>query len=130
MSSNLLCMIPFFFFFLFALLLNGPHDYSPLNPRLFTSEDLWKQVASHMMEMLLFLMAVRRNRMPLPRCEKCDYFTETPGCRLFKAHNLQNHLVLPAHQTPSVLHSFHSQHFRSGTQRLSSDNIFYLVRER
>lgn len=83
-----------------------------------------------MMEMLLFLMAVRTNCMPLPKCEKCDYFTDTPGFMLFKAHNIQNLLVLPAHQTPSVLHSFHSQHFRSGTQRLSSDNIsFYLERE-
>lgn len=82
------------------------------------------------MEMLLFLMAVRTNCMPLPKCEKCDYFTDTPGFMLFKAHNIQNLLVLPAHQTPSVLHSFHSQHFRSVTQRLSSDNIsFYLERE-
>lgn len=114
----------------FALLLSGPHDYSPLNPQQFTSWDLRKQVVSRMMEMLSFLLAVRTNWMPLPKCGKCEYFTDTPDCRLFKAHNIQNHLFLPAYQTPSVLHSFHSQRFQSGTQRLSSDNIsFYLERE-
>lgn len=71
-------------------------------------------------------MSVRTNRMPLPGCGKCDYFTDTPGCKLFKVHNIQNHLVLPEQQTPLVLHSFHSQHFQSGTQRLVSDNVFLL----
>lgn len=80
--------------------------------------------------MLYFLIAVRTHRMSLPRCGKCDCFTDTPGCRLFKAHNIQNQLVLPEQQTPLVLHSFHSQHFQSGTQRLVSDNMyFYLERE-
>lgn len=60
---------------------------------------------------------------------KCDYFTETPGCRLFKAHSIQNYLVPPAHQTPSVLYSFHLQHSQSGVQRLSSNKFFQLERE-
>lgn len=80
------------------------------------------------MKLLLFLMNVRANWMSLLKCEKYYYLTDISGYRLFKPNGIQSRLALSAQQTLSVLHSCHSQHFQSGAQRLSSDDISFHLR--
>lgn len=113
----------------FALLLNGPHDYSPLTQSNLPCRTWGSRLRAVWWSCCCFWWQSEQTLISSLRCEKFCCFTDTAGYRLFKPHSTQSRLVLTSHQTPSVLHSCHSQHFQAGAQKLSSNDISFYLRE-